>query len=395
MTSAYSSSLGWRLVAAIALFAYFFPSLRPVFKYLGAYAGVLFVVYIALVVLFLYVRRRVPRDGRIAQIFDHLLLSAAVLLAMFVVVTIVYPLADGLRTVGRGSDHDDCVILGVQQLVQGGFPYDVRTYIGNACSTGPGVFILAAPFVVMGVYPYLNVAALLLCFLVLRTRYGAAFSQTWLLLLVGMAVFMELTSVGSDLVFLSLLTLTVCVGLDTPRLQGKVVPVVLAAIVCGLIGAARMNFIVIPFVIGALVFSTDRRMFVTFTGVGLVIAVALWLGFFAWNPAHFSPYQVVQRSQGLAPFWVLAAGGLVSIGLFFVSVYLVRRSQFGVPVFYLVSMLPMFLVVAVGELGVREWDLSLWEGANFIAPLYPFAAYALVELALGPVRNLTGLRASH
>ena len=336
MTNMHSSSFGWRVVAIIALFAYFFPSLRPVFKYFGAYAGFLLVGYIAVVLAFLWIRSRLPRDGRVAQIFENLLLGAAVLLAVFVVVTFVYPLADGLWSVGRGSDHDDCVILGVQQLVQGAFPYSVRTYIGNACSTGPGVFVFAAPFVVVGAYEYLNVAALVLCSLVLRTRYGTAFSQTWLLILVGSLVFMELTSVGSDLIFLSLLTLTVCVGLDASRVQARIAPVVVAAIVCGLIGAARMNFIVIPFVIGALVFSADRRMFMVFTGVGLGVALVLWLGFFAWDPALFSPYQVVQRSQRLAPFWVLAAGGLVSMCLFFASVYLVRRSKFGVPVFYLV-----------------------------------------------------------
>lgn len=382
-----TSPLAWRVVAPVALFAYFFPSLRPAFKYLGADAGGLFVAYAALVLLFLIAVRRLPRDGRILQLFAHPLFSTAVLLAVVVVVQQLYPLADGLRTVGRGSDHDDCVILGVQQLLRGGFPYDVRTYIGNACSTGPGVFVLAVPFVVVGAYPYLNVAALLLCFMVLRARCGAVFSQTWLLVITGSMVFMELTSVGSDLIFLSLLTLTICVLLDAPRVRSRVAPIVLAAILCGLIGASRMNFLVIPIVVGGLVFAHDRRLFVTFTGIALGVAGALWLGFYAWDPASFSPYQVVQRSRLLAPFWVLAAGGLFSLGLFAICVYSIRRSAFGVPVFYLIAMLPMFLVVAVGELGVRGWALSDWEGANFIAPLYAFAAYALVELAAGPVRD--------
>lgn len=69
------------------------------------------------------------------------------------------------------------MIVGVLQLVQGGFSYDVRTYIGNACSTGPGVFVLAAPFVVIGAYEYLNVAALLLCFLVLRALRRGFFTN--------------------------------------------------------------------------------------------------------------------------------------------------------------------------------------------------------------------------
>jgi len=38
---------------------------------------------------------------------------------------------------------------------------------------------------------------------------------------------MELTSVGSDLIFLSLLTLTVCVGLDAPRVQSRIAPAML------------------------------------------------------------------------------------------------------------------------------------------------------------------------
>ena len=383
MTRARMWSPGWLAVALVALFAYFFPSLRPVYKYLGAYAELLYAVYIASVVLFLIAVERLPRDGWPMRMFRSPLVAAVVVLAVFAIVTLLYPLADGLRDIGRGSDHDDCMILGVRELFRAGFPYDVRTYIGNACSTGPGVFVLAAPFVAFGLYAYLNVVALLLCLVVIRARYGAVFAQTWLFVLVGMAIFMELMAVGSDLIFLALLTLMICVALDSPRVRGRIIPVAGLAVLCGLIAAARMNFLVIPLVIGALAFAADRRMFVIFTALGTGVALALWVGFYAWDPDAFSPYQVVQRSRTLAPFWVLVAGGLISMGLFFAAAVMVRRSPFGVPVFYLVSMLPMFLVVAVGELGVREWDLRLWEGANFLAPLYPFAAFALAELAPG------------
>ena len=74
------------------------------------------------------------------------LLTIALVAAAY---ALVYPVAN-THAPGAGSDDDDALNVATHALFRGGFPYAVRTYLGNAVHHLPGAFVLASPFVLLG-----------------------------------------------------------------------------------------------------------------------------------------------------------------------------------------------------------------------------------------------------
>src|SRR4029077_7646420 len=115
----------------------------------------------------------------------------------FVVVAyaLVYPLAN-THTPGAGSDDDDALNAATMRLLEGGSPYESRTYLGNAVHHLPGAFVLAAPFVLLGTSALQNLFWLAAFFLVVVRERGArtALRLAWLILALSPVVMQELVT---------------------------------------------------------------------------------------------------------------------------------------------------------------------------------------------------------
>jgi hypothetical protein len=98
------------------------------------------------------------------------------ILALTVIVLYGYPIADSLKLHGKGSDQDDCVILGVENLLKAQNPYSSRTYHNNPCSTGMGVLIAYIPFVYIGFYELGSVIFMIITLWYLYINRGAKIS---------------------------------------------------------------------------------------------------------------------------------------------------------------------------------------------------------------------------
>jgi hypothetical protein len=147
----------------------------------------------------------------LALLTTRRLLGVAVV-ALAALVAVAYPKADALRAVGRGSDQDDCVQVLVSNVFALRPPYGVG-YFGDPCSTGPGEFFVYLPLRLSALYfvvlPSLTV---LLGFWVLTL---VADRSTAVLLSLTQFVswlFLELASVGSDLIVIGWLFATATVA---------------------------------------------------------------------------------------------------------------------------------------------------------------------------------------
>src|SRR5690606_17600775 len=87
---------------------------------------------------------------------SSLMILVVGLLALSAFALIMYPIANSGRF-GGGTDVDDALIIGVNEIVAGRFPYYQKTYLGGLLSPMPGTFFLAVPFVLSGLLPLQNI----------------------------------------------------------------------------------------------------------------------------------------------------------------------------------------------------------------------------------------------
>ena len=99
---------------------------------------------------------------------------AAAGVVTLVIAFLVYPRADALRQVLRGSDQDDAVIAVAMGLARGEYPFATLTYLGNPVSAGPLWGLAHFPFAATGTYILAPVLALAACVAMIITRAARA-----------------------------------------------------------------------------------------------------------------------------------------------------------------------------------------------------------------------------
>ena len=104
------------LLAGLLMAYMVMPGLRPIFKYLPA--PILIASLYALLFSLWIFARPLERFSTLKKIIFHPLFSVALLVLMGVICWFTYPIADALKLSMRGSDQDDCIILGANALLQ-------------------------------------------------------------------------------------------------------------------------------------------------------------------------------------------------------------------------------------------------------------------------------------
>jgi len=366
-----------RFIAFNALvFFVLLPGLRAIFKYVHDYQWAVFLGE------FLFVSILLSSSGtRLRSLLSNRYLLALIGIGMTVAIYYMYPIADGLKAHRLGSDQDDCVMLGVTRLLAGQNPYLDRTYFGNMCFTGFGVFAYYLPFVFFKVYFLGGLFALGVFFasVFYGTRRNEDIGVLMFLVFACIAV-PELLSTGSDLVFvgsgialLSVMGMRVC----TTKKWG---PLLLMALLAGLLSSARMNFLVIFPLVSLFVFPHWRAgAAVLFIASGMV-AIFPSLFIYSSNPAAFTPLVLIGKGQSILPASMILVALLLSIFGVAAGYVMSQRNVSKLPTAMFFSLMPGLLILSLGDLQQRSGIIALWEGANYLIPLVPLAAFLVLQL---------------
>jgi hypothetical protein len=265
-------------------FALVFPSSSIVLKYLGWESTIAYAIAVALIVAFMpHLTDRLP-DRRVWWL--------AVLTIAFVAVAyaLVYPVAN-TQIPGVGSDDDDALNVATHALLRGGFPYAVRTYLGNAVHHLPGAFVLASPFVVLGTSALQNLFWLPVFFFVISEESDrrTALSLAWLIFALSPVVMYEVVT-GTGYVSN---TIYVLLGLWwLVRTEQRAV----AAIAWGVTLSSRANFILLlPLAFAVIRRQTDSWTAVRAIGLSCLSIACLTLPFYLHDPPHFAPVEGASR----------------------------------------------------------------------------------------------------
>jgi hypothetical protein len=253
------------------------------------------------------------QSSHIRQIDWKWLAVAWIMLA--ILYAILYPISQR-HIVGVGSDSEDALRVTATQLTHLHYPYYPRTYLGNPISPMPGAVILAIPFYFLGRVSLQNVVWLaafsLFCTEFFRFRSTAL---AFLVIFVfGSACTLDEFVVGDDY-FTNVCYICVAVFLflrtyekDSAGWQHG-----LCGILLGVTLSSRAIYVVIPPLVLAYILQCQRGSIRAWRSFALpiLVAAAVTLPFYLYDPAHFSPLHIRGKLNFLAP----REQGMMLVGL--------------------------------------------------------------------------------
>lgn len=354
------------------------PGLRAIFKY-SPHPLFISCLYLLFLPIFLFLLV----NGKLEKI-QKVIGNPLSILLFFVVVTIacwiVYPFADALKLNLQGSDQDDCIILGVNRILNFSHPYGEKTYFGNPCSPGPGLLLLYAPFVIFHIYILGAIASIAAVVLSLYQKRGDwNIAGLWLTALFSSLIIPELLAVGSDLVLLGNGIAFLAIALPPTVRNRNLTSTIYLSILCGLVASSRINFIVIAPLVSLFVFAGWRRGGVIFFCLSTLVAFIPSIYIYFLDPTIFTPLHLAGKSSNIAGPQMLVFGAILSIGTALYSTFRSRVDETFIPMGLFISLAPMLLSVSLGDLSTRHWNIAAWDGANYLVPLIPLAALILVD----------------
>jgi hypothetical protein len=312
------------------------PSCGVIQKYFG---NVGLLIYLAAATAILWLAYRYLAELFLLRLSEResvylVLLTFVALIALF---AIVYPKAN-VHIAGRGSDADDGLNLAVHELLNGRYPYSVRTYLDNPISPMPGAILLAIPFVLLGSSAYQNLFWLgVFCVVLFRMTqsWRGTLMLLWTILIFSPVVMNDIVTGGdypSNTIYVlgfMLLTLSWVSRVDSPLWKK-----LLAVLLLGIALSSRANFLLLmPLLFSALTLRAGWRTATRYSALALLACAAITIPFWVHDPAGFTPlhtqahkvseFQTILPSAGLV---VPALGGCLAVALAWRSIQLRRET---------------------------------------------------------------------
>jgi hypothetical protein len=219
-----------------------------------------------------------------------------------------YQLANSGRF-GPGSDIDDAMIIGANELLAGRFPYYQRTYLGGMLSPFPGTMFLAIPWVVAGIIEFQNIfwlAALFIAAGMAMRSYIPALGIILTLLIFSPTLY-QVVFTGSDHLAN---TIYVLIAIWMAVLSAKdrsSAEVVFWSVFLGLAMASRSNFLFLyPLIFSAAARIAGLKRAFLICGISAAVFTLLVVSFWIYDPAAFTPFIIqaekVKMTESVLPF---------------------------------------------------------------------------------------------
>ena len=217
------------------------------------------------------------------------MLALGTLGCLFILLLLIYPLADS-GMFGGGGDSDDALNLGALALLTHQYPYEPSTYLGAPVTYLPGSLLLAVPFVMMGNVAYQNIFWLALFLLAMKIHL-ADIRQALLLLWTTLlcARVLQLLVTGGELlassIYVALFVLFAMRSLmaGQPRWRPWV-----AAVLLGVGFSSRTNYLLlVPIVLSAAIQKRGWKEAAGYAAAAIASFLAVTLPFWLHDPQTF------------------------------------------------------------------------------------------------------------
>jgi hypothetical protein len=355
-------------------------SLRPSFKYLDSLVpGVTFVMVMTLSLVAL--PRLLSQDWVRKLVLSRISwLSVMIVLAILTVT--FYPLADALKNQMGGWDQDDCLKLGVENLIQGQNPYRDRSYFGNPCSPGFGAFVIYLPFVLAGLLSLAPIVWLAVSRdLVGRWVQNKVQAALFFLIIASSPMTLELLVNGSDIVFMALGIVFSALGVQFALRKGGLAFLGIAAVLVGLVASMRVNFLLLVVVTKVFVFFKTKFGGMLFGLVASVVSTLPSALTYLSDPSGFTPLHLVGKSQAIVPPVLYVVIGFLMLASLVIGALSVKRGKFDLVEFATLVFAPHIVFLSVSALVFGGWDFYNWGAGHYLYVLTPGLAYSVAKIA--------------
>ena len=358
--------------------------LRTIIKYVSnpLLSAFMIISYFLLLMLIIYLFQL--RKSIIDRISKNKYLYILSILCLTTIVLYGYPIADNLKLHGKGSDQDDCVILGVENLLKAQNPYSSRTYRNNPCSTGMGVLIAYIPFVYIGFYELGSVIFMIITLWYLYINRGPKLAFFYKITLLTNTLFIELMVVGSDLFLIGFFLLIAALYMDANIDNMSIGKTLLLSILVGLVASSRINMLIILPIFAIFGYFRNKLSGILMFLSSSVIAILPSFLIYISNPSLFTPLHLIQKAEMLLPLSVRFVVIAIMAFSLVISLFLYSKKAILFTSALLWILTPMFVGLLIGGLAHVEYKVSLSEHFNYLIPLLPLAsASCLISLQEG------------
>jgi hypothetical protein len=293
----------------------------------------------------------------------------------------MYPIADGLKIVGRGSTQDDALIDAAIGLFYYGDPYAEETYNGPI-SAGPGWVILISPFSLTGAY-FLFIPFSLFFFHYLCTQLTSNYENIakLMLILFSSIGIWEYIAVGGDLLSLGVAILFLVVFLEKST---KLYLFIIYSIFFSMVMTARVILPILIPLFSFFIFKKDglKKSLLFFLITGIVTTGIHY--YFYVTSDYYQPFHLVNK--GIAMLESLNLYVLLSVTAP-VTMFWFRRLQKTLKynieslVFSVALILTQIVsLISLLDLRDRNFAFAYWEGSNYLILTIPlWIAYYLLH----------------
>ena len=312
-----------------------------------------------------------------------IILIIIIVIVLILLFFFIYPAATSGRF-GPGSDRDEALNIAVNALLQGKYPYYLKTFVpglphlmggdGNPISPFPGELFISIPFVLIGNGAYQTFFWLLCAaWLIKKTTNNSTLAFVTLLAASFLSVgsIYEIVS-GGDLLVNGLWVFCSYLFLFSLR-KGQIIQLYGMAFVLGLVFSTRLNFLVIaPFAFGWVAFKYNLKTAIKFSTIVALSFLVITLPFYLFDPRGFSPlhaYSKLGRFDSLLPYNGVLVPVLTTL-LSFVFILKLKNSH---PGYWFISMaFVLFIPIGVatildsltlGEISFIDYS---WYGLSYI-----------------------------
>ena len=277
----------------LLLFALQLPSVELILKYLHPNIWFLSCYMFSISVFYYYLFLGPYQPFNIQKILNSHLTTLVLFIFILLINFVLYHYELALQAMGRGSDAGPALIMSGRALLHGYFPYLHLDYLHNPPSPGPGWVVLTMPFTCTGLYelltPNLVISSALIIKKITRSNLSA---NLYLICLCSSPAFIQAMVTGIDYLPMGFMLCFLTIAIFYYWGEKKLYDIYLI-IGTGMLATARLNFLYLAPLLGLFICGRDKKSGIYFSLMGLSVTLLFHIGFYLWNPQHYTPLHVI------------------------------------------------------------------------------------------------------
>ena len=235
-----------------------------------------------------------------------------------------------------------------------------------------------SPFVFLNAYWLMSVFHITLTVVVIRYLFGMLEETNIVMLLVMSSLtFWELLVTGHDLIaigFLFVLFLSLVFLLSEKDDGRGITLIVLLGIAVGVFSTCRIVFACFPVLLSIFLWKFSRKNAVAFFFPSTFVCGALHGYFYSVNDCY-QPFHLFGRGSNHVGAYLSIGGLLLTLVALCIVYYKLENTyESWMQSFFICLSIPL-AAIAIGELVTVNFQLGIWEGANYLMPATPILLF--------------------